>query len=195
MPVHVKVMSALFQSVTTRTAGFNTIDQNSLTVPSKLLSQIMMFIGASPGGTGGGMKTTTVALVFLMVLSVTQGHDNITILRRRIPRGTAFRALAIVSIGLIVLLAITMIISVIETGNTTADFTFENILFEVVSALGTVGLSTGLTRHLSPVSRVFIIFTMFLGRLGPMTLTFALAKRLKKTNINYRYPEGKIMVG
>lgn len=89
MPIHVKVMSALFQSVTTRTAGFNTIDQNSLTVPGKLLSQILMFIGASPGGTGGGMKTTTMALVFLMVLSVTQGHDNITIFKRRIPRGTA----------------------------------------------------------------------------------------------------------
>lgn len=190
-----KVLAAFFQSVTTRTAGFNTITQDGMTTPSKLMSVIMMFIGASPAGTGGGIKTTTFAIVILMVLSVSRGREDITIYNRRVNRSTAFRALAVSMIAFFIVVVVAMVLSLAERGNASGLGTFENILFESVSAFATVGLSAGITPSTSTLSRIFTIITMFIGRVGPLTLALALIRRQKHTKVKYSYPEGKIMVG
>jgi trk system potassium uptake protein TrkH len=185
-----KLMAALFQSATTRTAGFNTIDQGSLNAASKFMSALLMFVGASPAGTGGGVKTSTVAVLLLVVITVIQGKEDITLFQRRLARGIGFRALAITLISFGLVLLITMALSLSERA-----IPFENLLFETISAFGTVGLSTGITPYLKPVSKVFIIITMFAGRVGPLTLATAFARRLRTGNAGYKYPEDRIIVG
>jgi len=190
-----KMMASLFQSVTARTAGFNTIDQNGLTVPSKFMTSILMFIGASPAGTGGGIKTTTFAVVVLIVLTVLKGRHEITIFDRQLMRGTAYRAVTITVIGIVIVFIFGMILSVAEQGNTTGLATFDNIMFESVSAFATVGLSSGITPSLSVPSKIFMIVTMFAGRVGPLTLALAFSRRYNRSKIKHKYPDGKIMVG
>lgn len=190
-----KMMASLFQSVTARTAGFNTIDQNGLTVPSKFMTSILMFIGASPAGTGGGIKTTTFAVVVLIVLTVLKGRHEITIFDRQLIRGTAYRAVTITVIGIVIVFIFGMILSVAEQGNTTGLATFDNIMFESVSAFATVGLSSGITPSLSVPSKIFMIVTMFAGRVGPLTLALAFSRRYNRSKIKHKYPDGKIMVG
>ena len=188
-----KMMASLFQSVTARTAGFNTIDQDSLTVPSKFMTTILMFIGASPAGTGGGIKTTTIAVVALIVLTVLKGRHEITVFDRQVLRGTAFRAVTITVIGLVIVFVFGMILSVAEQGNDLASF--DNIMFESVSAFATVGLSSGITPSLSIPSKIFMIITMFAGRVGPLTLALAFSRRYNQSKTKFKYPDGKIMVG
>ena len=190
-----KGLAALFQSVTARTAGFNTISQDGLTLPGKFMTTILMFIGASPAGTGGGIKTTTFAVVILMVVTVVRGREEVTVFNRRLAKGIAFRALAITFISFVVVIIITMVLSIAEQGNTSELMTFDNILYEAVSAFGTVGLSAGITPTTSTISRLFTITTMFVGRVGPMTLALAFARRLRNNDVKFSYPEGKIMVG
>ena len=190
-----KAIAALFQSVTARTAGFNTIDQNSLTMPSKFMTTILMFIGASPAGTGGGIKTTTFAVVILIVFTVLKGRHEITLFDRQVIRGIAYRAVAITFIGFIIVVIIAMILSVAEQDNMSGLASFDNIMFEAVSAFATVGLSSGITPSISVTSKIFMIITMFAGRIGPLTLAFAFSRRYNRTRIKYKYPEGKIMVG
>ena len=190
-----KMMASLFQSVTARTAGFNTIDQGSLTVPSKFMTTILMFIGASPAGTGGGIKTTTFAVVALVVLTVLKGRHEITVFDRQVVRGTAFRAVTITVIGLVIVFVFAMILSMAEQGNQTGLATFDNIMFESASAFATVGLSSGITPSLSVPSKIFMIVTMFAGRVGPLTLTLAFSRSYSRSKTKYKYPEGKIMVG
>lgn len=190
-----KLTGAMFQSVTSRTAGFNTIDQDSLTLPSKFMTIILMFIGASPAGTGGGIKTTTFAVVVLIVFTVLKGRHEITIFDRQLIRGTAYRAVTITVIGFVIVVLVTMALSVAEQGNISPFASFDNILFESVSAFATVGLSSGLTPTISTPSKLFLIVTMFAGRLGPLTLALAFSRRYNRSKIKYKYPEGKIMVG
>ena len=190
-----KLLASLFQSVTTRTAGFNTISQNGLTPPGKLMTIILMFIGASPAGTGGGIKTTTFAVIILMIVTVIRGNRDITLYDRKVSRATAYKALAISMIAFAIVIIFTMILSIAEQGNTCGLASFENILYEATSAFATVGLSSGITPYTSSISRVFMIFTMFIGRVGPLTMTLAFANRARNTNIKYSFPEGKIMVG
>lgn len=190
-----KVVGALFQSVTTRTAGFNTIDQNSLTMPSKFMSSILMFIGASPAGTGGGIKTTTFAVVVLIVLTVLKGRHEITLFDRQLMLGTAYRAVTITVIGFVIVVIFGMILSVAEQGNLSGLATFDNVMFESVSAFATVGLSSGITPTLSTPSKLFMVVTMFAGRVGPLTLALAFSRRYNRSRIKHKYPEGKIMVG
>lgn len=190
-----KLTGAMFQSVTSRTAGFNTIDQNSLTLPSKFMTTILMFIGASPAGTGGGIKTTTFAVVVLIVFTVLKGRHEITIFDKQVIRGTAYRAVTITVIGFVIVVLVTMALSVAEQGNISGLASFDNILFESVSAFATVGLSSGLTPTISTPSKLFLIVTMFAGRLGPLTLALAFSRRYNRSKIKYKYPEGKIMVG
>jgi trk system potassium uptake protein TrkH len=190
-----KLTGAMFQSVTSRTAGFNTIDQNNMTMPSKFMTILLMFIGASPAGTGGGIKTTTFAVVVLIVLTVLKGRHEITIFDKQVIRGTAYRAVTITVIAFVIVVIVAMGLSVAEQGNTTECASFENILFESVSAFATVGLSCGLTPSISIASKFFLIVTMFAGRLGPLTLALAFSRRYNRTKIKYKYPEGKIMVG
>lgn len=184
-----KVLGALFQSVTARTAGFCTIDQGALTDASKFMTAILMFIGASPAGTGGGIKTTTFSVVLLTVLSVIRGRRDVEVFGRRISYAIVNRALAITVISFIMLICITMVLSLLE------PYGFADVLFETASALGTVGLATFNNDDLSSVSKIFVIATMFAGRIGPLTLTLAFAKRMTGDTGNVKYPEGKIMVG
>ena len=190
-----KLLASLFQSVTSRTAGFNTISQGGLTTPSKLMTIILMFIGASPAGTGGGIKTTTFAVIILMVVTVIKGRNEITLYGRRVSRATAYKALAISMIAFAIVIIFTMVLSIAEQGNACGLSSFDNIIFEATSAFATVGLSSGITPYISPVSRIFMIITMFIGRVGPLTMTLAFANRLRNTTVKYSFPEGKIMVG
>ncbi|MGI6706777.1 MAG: TrkH family potassium uptake protein [Clostridia bacterium] len=190
-----KVLSALFQSITPRTAGYNSIDQDAMTNASKFMTIIIMFIGASPASTGGGIKTTTASLIFLMMLAVVKGQDDMVIFKRRISHSIGMRALAIAVISLSLLVGVTMVVSLAEAGKTGPMFSFVNIFYEVASAFGTVGLTTGITRDLTDISKVFLILTMFAGRLGPLTLTLAFARRHSRKKPVIRYPEDKLMIG
>ncbi len=187
MPLGTKLLAAYFQSVSPRTAGFNTIDLNSLFLSSQLLIVILMFIGASPGSTGGGIKTSTLALLWAAVYSQLRGRKDTEIFERRIEGNDVLQALTVVLLFAFTLILMTYLLTL------THQVDLMKIVFEVASALGTVGLSLGLTTELTTMGKIIIIFTMFLGRVGPLTLGFALAYREKQPEI--RYAKGKIMIG
>lgn len=182
-----KVLAAFFQSVTTRTAGFNTVPIGALKPATIFMFCILMFIGASPGSTGGGIKTTTIGVIVFYVIGVVQGKENINVFNRRISWDILNRALAILIISIIYVSIIIMAVMTIE------NMSFEKVIFEVISAFATVGLSLGITADLSAMSKILLIITMFIGRLGPMT--FALALGEKKVKQNLRYPKENILVG
>lgn len=183
-----KGLAALFQSVTARTDGANTLNISDLTQPTLFLTIILMFIGASPGSTGGGIKTTTFATLLGTVFSQIKGKEDVVFFHKRIVFDTIFKALTVTVSGLFLVITMTMLLSITEKGH---DFMM--YLFEATSAFGTVGLSMGLTPELSPIGRVLIILTMFAGRLGPLTIAFAIAMRRKPDA--FRHPKGKIMIG
>lgn len=189
-----KVLAGMFQAITPRTAGFSTIDQGQLTIGSKLLTMVLMFIGASPAGTGGGIKTTTAVVVFLLIVSVASGKEEITVMKRRISRQITLRAITLFVGGLVLVMAVTFLLVIIESGKG-GLFTFENIMFEAFSAFGTVGLGTGITPYLQPLSRIVVIFTMFAGRVGLLTVMYALANRMHRTDTEVRYNEENVMIG
>ncbi len=184
-----KLMAALFQSVTPRTAGFNTIDTAALRDSSKVLTLLLMFIGGSPGSTAGGIKTTTIVLLILAIRSVIIGRDDVEVFNRRINYDTINRALTVFLSAISLVFLVTFILTISEQGKD-----FLDIFFETVSAFGTVGLSTGITSELTAVGKIIISLTMFSGRVGPLTVIVALAHRSKKKAL-VRYPEGKISVG
>nr|WP_249599610.1 TrkH family potassium uptake protein [Peribacillus frigoritolerans] len=183
-----KTLSSLFQSVSPRTAGSNTLNIPDLTQPTLLLIIFLMFVGASPGSTGGGIKTTTLATIVGTVWSQIKGKGDVVLFRHRIVSETIFKALSVTFIGVFMVSIISILLTITESGT---DFLM--ILFEATSAFATVGLSMGLTPELSPVGRMLIIFTMFAGRVGPLTLAFAIAMRRKPDP--FRRPKGKIMIG
>lgn len=187
LPVTSKVAGAYFQAVTTRTAGYFTIPLESFRPAGILLMILLMFIGASPGSTGGGVKTTTIAALVLGVVSTVKGREDAQIFDRRIPREIVQRASAIASIAFALVLLVTVTLSLTE------QQPFLSLLFEAVSAFATVGLSLGITPQLSLVGRIIIMLTMFIGRVGPMTLALALVRPEGYTGV--RYPEEKIIVG
>ncbi len=189
-----KVLAGMFQAITPRTAGFSTIDQGLMKTGSKLLTMVLMFIGASPAGTGGGIKTTTAVVVFLLVASVAKGRDEITVMKRRISRGITLRAIALFVGGLVLVMTVTFLLVIIENGKG-GLFTFENIMFEAFSAFGTVGLGTGITPYLQPLSRIVIIFSMFAGRVGLLTVMYAMANRMHHADVDIRYTEENVMIG
>ncbi len=189
-----KVLSAFFQSVTPRTAGYNTISQDAMTPASKLVTMVLMFIGASPSGTGGGIKTTTFAIVLLFTLASISGRREPKVGDRRLAADTIKRAVTITVLSVMLVGMAFLAVAAIE-GTRGGIFTFENIFFEVLSAFGTVGLTCGITPQLSAVSRLIIIFVMFAGRVGFMTLVVALSSRKHKDDVNIRYPEARFMVG
>lgn len=182
-----KIMAALFQSITTRTAGFNTLDIGAMAVPSTLLFLLLMFIGASPGSTGGGIKTTTAALLLLSAFHYLRGRNTIEIGRRGIPWSTVDRASAVLFFSLLLLAFSVLAVSIFE------PFPLIDILFECVSAMGTVGLSRGITFALAEESKIILIFTMLIGRVGALTLMMALTRRAPLSRIEY--PTEQIMVG
>ena len=187
LPLGQKILAALFQAVTPRTAGFNTVPLTSLHSSTVLLMITLMFIGASPGSTGGGVKTSTFSTLVLMVRATVRGHDEVRFRGRSIPRAVVMRAVAIIAISFSLVLGVTMLLSLAD------GYPFLSVLFEATSAFGTVGLSMGITPSLSCVGRIAVMLTMFVGRVGPMTLALALAQ--DRVNAKLRYPEEMIIVG
>jgi len=193
IPDYARPLMAFFQSVTPRTAGFATMPQGELTSVGKLLTMTLMFIGASPAGTGGGVKTTTISVIAFMVISVVRGKQDLNIGKRRISQEILSRALTIVFVS--ALLVFVVAIAVMSFEGIKAGMSFENVLFETLSAFGTVGLSTGITSSLTAASKMCLIITMFAGRVGPLTLILAIASKVANDRTKIRYPEEKIMVG
>jgi len=185
-----KMLAAMFQSVTPRTAGFNTIPTGALRDSSKFLTIIYMFIGGSPGSTAGGIKTATFGVIIFAIYMEIIGKEDVEFSRRRISFETVSRSLAILVIALTLVSVVTIILSLVEP-----QFEFIDIIFETVSAFGTVGLSTGLTGDLSTAGKIIISITMFIGRVGPITVATAIAERHTGQKALIRYPEGKIFVG
>jgi trk system potassium uptake protein len=187
LSVREKLLASYFQSVTLRTAGFNTIDIGGLKPATIFIMSMLMFIGASPGSTGGGIKTTTFGILALSVRAMLMGRNEVEAYGRTIPQNTVLKAIAIAFISLAILGGFLAMLLSVET------IPFLPLMFEAVSAFGTVGLSTGITPNLTPMSKVLSCVLMFIGRLGPLTLAIAVGEK----NIKglYRYPDGKVMVG
>lgn len=183
-----KILGSLFQSVTARTAGANTVSIGDMTQTSLFLIIFLMFVGASPGSTGGGIKTTTFATLIGAVWSQIRGKEDVVFYRQRIEYETIYKALTVTFSGLFLVILITMILTITEPGK---DFLM--LIFEATSAFGTVGLSMGLTPHLSDVGKALITFTMFAGRVGPLTIAYAVT--IRRNPDAFRYPKGKIMIG
>ena len=181
--------AVLFQSVTPRTAGFNTIPIAKLREPTLVLLTLAMFIGASPGGTGGGIKTTTFVVVVSSIWATIKERNQTVLMKRTIPTKVISKAFAIFFLSLCLVVVYTIFLLEIDP-----RFSITQVFFEVVSAFGTVGLSTGITPLLSPVSKFFLSLLMLAGRVGPLTLVVALAHS-GELPPQIKYPEGKVMVG
>ena len=190
MPVGDKILNAFFQSVTLRTAGFNTYDQQAQRDCTKLICCFMMLIGAAPASTGGGIKVTTLAIVLLTVRMVARGENNIRVFGRRIEMSLIQRALTIVFIAMAVVFVDVCVLSCMQPG---ADFL--DLLYECASAMGTVGISAIGSAALKPLSRILIIITMFTGRVGPMTLALLLTRSQHRAKALIQYPEEHVMIG
>jgi trk system potassium uptake protein TrkH len=183
-----KILDSTFQVISaSTTTGFNTIDIGSMTKPSLLIIIILMFIGASPGSTGGGIKTTSFAVFMKHIYSVLRGVKDTVLFRRKINNSTITNVTVLTAISAMWISSVVIILCATE------NTTLIRILFETVSAFGTVGLSTGITSSLSATGKVLITITMFLGRVGPLALGFSLLKG-KEAN-GYHYPEEEILIG
>jgi trk system potassium uptake protein TrkH len=182
-----KILASYFQAVTPRTAGYNTVSIGDMGNATLFFIVILMFIGASPSSTGGGIKTTTAGLLAAAIWALIRGREDVEIFERSLPKAVIYKAFALVFIAALLVVLVTMILSVSESAP------FINILFEVVSAFGTVGLTTGITPDLTATGKLWIILTMFAGRVGPITIALALALRQRKAMV--RYPEGKVIIG
>jgi len=188
MPFLEKIMAAWFQSVTTRTAGFNSIDISKMTTTGLFITIALMFIGASPSGTGGGIKTTTIRILTQCTQSVLLGKEEIDFYGRKVPMTVILKA-----IGVLIGSAATVIISTILVSLTDPKYEFIEILFEVVSAFATVGLSMGITVSLSTAGKLIIITTMYIGRVGVLLLMAAILGDPLPNKV--RYPEENLLVG
>lgn len=182
------ILSSLFQSVTARTAGFNTIDLNMLSFASVFIIILLMFIGASPGSTGGGIKTSSAGVVIAYFRSRLKGRERIDLFYRNIPAKNVEKAFIVIIISFLLISLFFLLLLTFER-----EFKMTDLLFEVVSAFGTVGLSMGITAELSLLSKLTIVVTMFIGRIGPLTLLIALSKR--QSRAVFKYPEENIMIG
>lgn len=183
-----KFIAAWFQSMTPRTAGFNSIDYGQMTSASLLLTMALMFIGASPGSTGGGIKTTTLRILFSCTKTVLQGKEEVLCYQRQIPMTLIIKAVGVLFGSGMTVIAITTIIAI-----TDPEIEFIRILFEVVSAFATVGLSTGITASISPLAKLTLIVTMYVGRVGVLLLMAALLGDPKPSVVHY--PEENLLVG
>jgi trk system potassium uptake protein TrkH len=183
-----KLMIAWFQSVTPRTAGFNTIDYSQMTTAGLFLTTLLMFIGASPGGTGGGIKTTTFRILFSSTKSVLEGKEEVLCYQRRIPTTLVLKAVGVVFGSLTTVVVATILISL-----TDPKIDFIRVFFEAVSAFGTVGLSTGITASISTMAKLILIATMYIGRVGILLLMSAVLGDPTPTSIHY--PEENLLVG
>lgn len=175
----VKLWNALFCSITPRTAGFNTSSMNSLSPQSVFMVMVLMIIGASPGSTGGGIKTTTFSILVSSVFFNTRGSSRLVLWRRTIPQETVLRAMM-----LFFLYVVAVVLGIFAVG-AVEDFPFSDVIFEVISALGTVGLSMGITDKLSEISKIVLIMLMFWGRIGVLTFMFSLIGKESCDKVGY----------
>lgn len=183
-----KVLAAWFMSVTPRTAGFNTIDYGKMTTTGLFITIALMFIGASPGSTGGGIKTTTFRVLFNCTQAVLQGKDEVRCYQRQIPNTLVLKAVGVVFGSVMTVTMATVLITL-----TDPEVEFTRILFEAVSAFGTVGLSTGITPTISTGAKLILVLTMYVGRVGVLLLMSSLLGDPKPTSIDY--PEENLLVG
>lgn len=195
LPFGEKLLAAWFQSVTTRTAGFNTLDIGAMTVPSLFLMMALMFIGASPGSTGGGVKTSTFSITLAALWATVRGENDTVIYKRRLAPELVAKAFFVSLIAFVTMNAVAWVLLLTEGRD------LLKTLFETTSAFGTVGLSMGengapvsLAAFFSPIGKLLMMLMMFIGRLGPLTLAIAVARR-GAAQAKIRYPEGKILVG
>lgn len=186
--IYGSIVSSIFQSVTCRTAGFNTVDFAHLGQPILIFMMFLMFIGASPGSTGGGIKTTTFSVILRSAISTIKGKKNVEIVKHTISNDTIGKAYSIALFSISLIFISTFILAITEPNKT-----FLALLFEEISAFGTVGLSTGITSTLSFAGKSVIILTMYIGRIGTLTLALALTKRILYSK--YRYSEINVLVG
>lgn len=189
LPIGTKVLAAFFQSVSSRTAGFNTINIAGMYDTTLLSMIVLMFIGASSGSTGGGIKTTTFIAIILSVLSTYRSEPHVVLEGRTVPKDVIQKAWAITTSAAFLIFLMISILSHTERVD------LLSVLFEVTSAFGTVGLSLGLTPTLSVVGKIAIILTMFIGRVGPLTLAFVLSQKRNKQVGHIKYPDERIMIG
>ena len=182
-----KLLAGFFQSVMTRTAGFNSLDIGQMDPATWLGMDILMFIGGGPAGTAGGLKITTFAVLFFILLTEIQGGVAVNVFGKRLPRSVHREAITIVLLAVALVIGSTMALMLIT------DIDFDRLFFETVSAFATVGLSTGITASLPPAGQLLLVFLMFVGRLGPVTLASALALR-SRTPL-YEFPKERPLIG
>lgn len=185
--IHRRILGSWFQSVTLRTAGFNTIDLSQIGKASVLISIVLMFIGASPGSTGGGIKTTSFAVLTLSVISLLKGKRHISVFKRRIHEYNFREATGLIMLSITIILVVLFFLMLVE------PHAFDKLLFEAVSAFGTVGLTLGITPQLTVIGKLLITVLMYVGRIGPLTMIYAFSTKAKQININYA--EEKIPIG
>jgi trk system potassium uptake protein TrkH len=186
-PTSTRAAMSVFQGITPRTAGFATVDYAQMRDPTLVVQALLMFIGTAPTSTGGGVKVTTVALVFLIVVSQVRGQDRITLFWRELPRALVAKALAVLALSTILVVVGTLAIMVSD------DLALLPALFEITSAFGTTGLSLDVTPQLSPFGKILVAAIMFLGRVGPITFIIAMTARQRPQR--YKYPQEDIAIG
>lgn len=183
-----KLFTAFFTSATARTAGFSVLDTGRLFQASLLVLMVLMFIGASPTSTGGGVKTTTFGVVFITLVSMIRGRHEPVLFHRRFSVYHIMKAISIISAAIALVFVTTFVLTYFEAQE------FSALFFEAFSAFGTVGLSTGITPDLSSPGKIALMITMFCGRIGPVTLLVALARKKPKDDV-LEYPEERLMIG
>lgn len=191
MSIKGKFLSSLFASITPRTCGFNSIPLSEMTSGGKFLTIILMFIGGSPGSTAGGIKTTTVVVLFMTVVSITKGREDTEIFQKRISKELVYKAFVVAFISLALVILATLLLSITEN----PGIPFEYFLYEATSAFATVGLTLGLTTKLTFLGKIIISLTMYAGRVGPLTIILALSKSKSTKSGTIKYPEDKILIG
>jgi trk system potassium uptake protein len=187
MPLDIKILNAFFQSVTSRTAGFNVLNIGAFTIYSLLFVMILMFVGGAAGSTAGGIKVNTFGLIVATIWATIRGKEHPGAFGREFQLQQIFRAMALLVLSMLIILAAFLILSFTE------KLPSINLLFETISAFGTVGLTTGITWDLSTMGKIVLIPVMFIGRLGPLTLTISLAAASRATN--YHYPKESVRIG
>jgi trk system potassium uptake protein TrkH len=196
-PLPTRILCALFQSVTARTAGFNTVDIDALTDPSLFILALLMFVGASPGGTGGGVKVTTFSTLMLVLYNRLRGRVQVEVYHRALSIHVIQKTVTLFISSVCFLFACLVLLLIFELRGTpdpeSSRGEFLELLFEAVSAFGTVGLSTGMTSALSSASKAVVVMLMFVGRLGPLTLAAIMGRWTRDPG--YRLPEEEIMIG
>ena len=186
-----KIVNILFQSITPRTAGFTTFDQAGMTQASLFLTNALMFIGGSPASTAGGIKTTTLVVLLIAIFKSENANGNIAFFKKKVSTKMVKKSLRVIVLALILVIMSTFMLCAFEGGNVTIS----QALYESISAISTVGLSLGITPILSAGSKIVLVFLMFVGRVGAMTLTLALANRKHNINDDIEYPDSKILIG